>query len=299
VSQTLRSAFDGTPLENRRVAGSVVAREHHVGLVGHITPDELLRTLPAMEQINGFANRFLYIASRRSQVLPFGGQLPDWKLAALAKVLKEALDAAKRVGELGWTDPARDRWTTWTEEVTSRSVPGLLGAVLARARPIALRLAVIYAAADGAQQLRVEHIEAALAIWGYSEVSTRLIFGEATGDPMADRLADHLQAAGATGLSRTEQWDAIGSRNITAERLDRARQTLIDAGFAVEEKRSSAGRPSEVLVPVGMGTMGTRGRKSGFWASRSRVVSHDSLSSQSQGVSPATQPEGASRVEEP
>ncbi len=49
----------------------------HIGIIGHITKDELLRYLTATELANGFANRFLLVAVDRSKLLPFGSALDD------------------------------------------------------------------------------------------------------------------------------------------------------------------------------------------------------------------------------
>ena len=45
---------------------------------------------------------------------------------------------------------------------------------------------MLYALLDGSAVIRLEHLQAALAIWRYCEESARLIFGDKLGDPDAD-----------------------------------------------------------------------------------------------------------------
>ena len=47
----------------------------HISIVGHITRDELRRLLTQTESANGFANRFCWLAVKRSKCLPDGGAI--------------------------------------------------------------------------------------------------------------------------------------------------------------------------------------------------------------------------------
>ena len=47
----------------------------HISIIANITREELLRDLLAQDMDNGFANRFLWICSRRSKCLPEGGRI--------------------------------------------------------------------------------------------------------------------------------------------------------------------------------------------------------------------------------
>ena len=80
----------------------------------------------------------------------------------------------------------------------------MLGAITARAEAQTLRLALIYALLDGADEIDRVHIEAGLAVWDYCKASARFIFGDLTGDTTADAILRALRSAGATGMTRTE-----------------------------------------------------------------------------------------------
>ncbi len=81
-----------------------------IGIVGHVTQEELLRHLTQTEASNGFGNRFVWFAVRRAKCLPFGG-LPDLStIAPLIEALREAVEFASTAGEIGLTDEAARAW---------------------------------------------------------------------------------------------------------------------------------------------------------------------------------------------
>lgn len=86
----------------------------HVGTVGHVTPDELRRYLTATETANGFANRFIWLASRRSKLLPDGGRPDERALAVLRGRLADAARFARTVGEVAGTTRPGTSGTTDT-----------------------------------------------------------------------------------------------------------------------------------------------------------------------------------------
>lgn len=246
LSPIIRAAWDGSPLENRRAQTAVVARDHHIGIVAHITPNELCRVLRTSEISNGFANRFLFGLVRRGPVLPFGGDLPPDRIANLAATITSALQQARALTRIEFDDAARETWAEFVDQVTRRPSPGLIDDLTARARPQTLRLALIFAAADGSPLITPAHIRAASAIWRFSDASVRVIFGTATGDPLADRLLIAVRAASDEGLSMSEQRSMLG-HNYPAGDLRDAGDLLVTLGVAERDKRHGAGRPSEIL----------------------------------------------------
>ncbi len=113
-----------------------------------------------------------------------------------------------------------------------------------RAEAQAIRLAALYAVLDLSLQVQREHIEAALALWEYSEESARYIFGDATGDPEADAILDGLRATGGSGLTRTQIRDLF-QRNKSAERINQALALLLKMGRAGQVSEDTGGRPVE------------------------------------------------------
>jgi len=125
----------------------------------------------------------------------------------------------------------------------SRERFGLAGAATARAHAQVLRLSLLYAVLDGAQEIRREHLDAALAVWEYCEASARYVFGDMVGDPVADALIKALRTASA-GLTRTEIRDHFHRKKQEGE-ITRALFLLHSKGLARFERQESGGRPVE------------------------------------------------------
>jgi Protein of unknown function (DUF3987) len=241
LSAVLREAWDGDPLKVRTKHDALVATGAHVSAIGHITREELLRRLDSTEAANGFANRFLFALVRRSKLLPEGGNLDPALLDYLADQVGKAIEAARQVRLLYRSPEARELWATAYEEFGDGE-DGLAGAVTARGEAQALRLSVIYAALDGSEVIEVAHLEAALAVWRYCEQSALLIFGDSTGDPIADKLLAKIREVYPAGLDGTEQRDLF-QRHVSATRLELARKTLAARGLIVTETEQTGGRP--------------------------------------------------------
>ena len=243
LSPIVRQAWDGGRLRVMTRTNPLKATDAHVSVVGHVSKEELLRHLTETEAASGFANRFCCFMVRRSKELPFGGDWHTVDAAPLIKRLSEALEFGKSAGEITWGESAK---ATWREVYgpLSEGKSGLFGAVVGRAEAQTVRLAVLYAVIDRSRTIEFEHLAAALALWEYAEESARFIFGDATGDPVADRVANALRSAGEGGMSRTEIRDLFG-RLKGADRIDRALALLLRLGRVRRVRRDTGGRPSE------------------------------------------------------
>jgi len=242
LSSLLRRAWDGTlPLENRTKARKSVASRHHVSALTAITPDELVRRVPETEIANGFLNRFLLVAVRRSHLLAEPPPLPGHLEAGYVEAFQAALTFARKRGGALVRDPeARERWKVAYEEELAIDRYGLAGAACSRAEAHATRLSLLYALLDRSKQIRCEHVEAALALWRYCERSALLVFGDRLGDQVADAIVEALDAK---GLTRDELRDVF-SRHRTAAELDNALALLLAAGRITEETEVTGGRPA-------------------------------------------------------
>lgn len=245
LSGVLRDAWDGLTLAPMTKSDRIQATDPHIGIVGHVTKDELLRNLTDTEMSNGFANRFLWVAVRRSKELPFASAPADADLDALARAIRSMLAVSRACGELTLSPSFRECWVECYHEL-SADRPGMAGALLGRAEAQVMRLAGLYAVLDGRATVGIVHLKAALALWEYAEVSTRMIFGDSLGDPVADTILKALQARG--DLTDSQISDLFG-RHKTAEQLERAKAVLLKAGAAHCVSVETGGRPRLVLKP--------------------------------------------------
>jgi hypothetical protein len=216
----------------------------HVSIVGHITKAELLRHLTETEAANGFANRFIWLMVMRSKELPFGGEWYKVDTAPLLRRLSFALKFASAPAAITWGDDAQAIWRKVYGSL-SAGKPGLFGAVVSRAEAQVVRLAALYAVMDESYEIRGEHLLAALALWDYAEQSARYIFGDATGDLVADQILEALRAAGQMGMTRTEISNLFG-RNRSADQIERALEYLLKLGRVRRElEKDTGGRAAE------------------------------------------------------
>jgi hypothetical protein len=218
----------------------LVATDAHVCIVGHVTAEELTRRLSDTEAANGFANRFLFACVRRSKLLPSGGDLTETQVTGLGEQLRAAAVSARTTGRLTRTSEADRLWSQLYAGFSDH--PGLVGAITARPEAQTLRLSVVYALLDGSHRIDVAHLRAAHAVWRYCEASALYVFGEATGDPVADRLLEGLRAAGDAGMTR-KQVGELFSRHVTAARIDRVVEGLRGRGLVAVEEQQTGGRP--------------------------------------------------------
>ena len=242
LSPIIRRAWDDGHLSSLVKNNPCRATGALISIIGHITAHELKQYLDRTEAANGFANRFLFVCVRRSKLLQEGGCLPDSGLAPVARQIKQALAAARRIQAVRRNDEAAVLWRTVYGEL-SEGRRGLLGAVISRAEAQTMRLAMLYALLDGSASITVAHLQAALAVWEYCEASARCIFGSALGDTVADRILRALRST-PEGLTRTEISDSLG-RNKDQATIDRALNLLATVGVAKCVREESGGRPGE------------------------------------------------------
>ncbi|MDO8137457.1 MAG: CHC2 zinc finger domain-containing protein [Candidatus Brocadiales bacterium] len=245
LSPVIRQAWDTGDLKILTKTSPAKATGAHISIVGHITKGELLRYLDNTEAGNGFGNRFLWLCVRRSKCLPEGGGHIDF--GPLVGRLKQAVEFAGTIGEIKRDSEAREIWHA-VYPTLSDGKPGLFGALTSRAEAYVMRIACIYALLDLSPVIKRVHLEASLALWDYVEESVRYIFGNATGDPMADRIWESLRQ-NPEGLSRNKIYSSLFGGNVKAERIDRAVGFLLSHG-AVEVSQihtEGAKRPTEFL----------------------------------------------------
>ena len=250
LSPVLREAWDGEDLETLTRNSPLRATEAHLALIAQITATELRHCSTTISIENGLLKRFLFVACRRTQLLPHGGDKNPLAKTGLKDRLAQALDHAGRAGRLRLHPGAEEHWTTSYEEMAERSMEGLTGALTSRAEAHSMRLALIYALLDGASSIEVGHLEAALALWDYAARSAAWALGDTTGDPLADLLDRTLQENPA-GLTRTQLRDSQ-HRNRPAAQLEEALAALEQAGRAQRRTRKNpaGGRPAEVWTAI-------------------------------------------------
>lgn len=244
LSPTLRSAWDGRPLQLLTRTAPARSTDAHISLIGHITQAELRHHLTQVELANGLANRFVLCACRRTRLLPEGGQSDPLAGTGLTRVLGGAIQHARTAGRLRLNEQARQLWRHAYTHLATAQPTGIAGALHARAEAHVIRLALIYALADGERKINTEHLHAALALWDYAARSATWALQGATGDPLAEQIHAALQAHPG-GLTRSQISDTL-QHNRPADQIQRALHALQLAGRATRAQIPTTGRPAEL-----------------------------------------------------
>jgi hypothetical protein len=242
LSTIIRQAWESGDIRSLTKNSPARATGAHVSILGHVTVEELRRYLSATESANGFGNRFMWFLVRRSKALPLGGGLPMAGWDELRERLRAALDFAVQVGEMCFDAEAEQGWCVVYEEL-SADRPGMSGAMLSRAEAHVRRLACLYALQDQSAVIRLPHLTAALALWEYVEASVHYVFGDSTGDPVADDILRALRSCPA-GLTRDAIRDMF-HRNRSSTEIGRALGVLLSARLAWCRREETGGRPAE------------------------------------------------------
>lgn len=234
LSSTLRKAWDG----NRwlHVEGKISpekATGAHISMIGHVTLSELLQCLNEIENRNGFSNRILWVATRRTQKIP----LPNWigwkkshpKIVnALQKILTNINSAS--AWEMDWSSEGKTDWQNFYNSIPEAD-SGIVGSIIARSDAHVLCLTMLYAVLDGSCLMKPEHLKAAIAFWDYCRRSAQWAFAEKTGNKMADRIFWALQHE-PQGMTR---------RQIRIECFnDHCSKTTLDLAFAALQEANLA-----------------------------------------------------------
>jgi hypothetical protein len=252
LSMVVRNLWYDRPLEILNKNSHEKATDTHATLIGHVTEKELLRHLNEEKLGGGIGNRFMFVLVKRSKVLPHGGDKDVFGDDQIRR-LQEAIAFGKEEREIGLSGKAEEGYGhsavelwEWVYADLSVGKPGLFGAVVSRAEAHVRRLATIYAVLDLSPVVRVPHLLAALAIWQYSEQSAHLVFGDRTGDMLADELLEVLKDAGGEGMARSEIYDHFG-RNQRHNRLGAVLRELKEQGLVRVEKDKTGEpvRPTE------------------------------------------------------
>jgi Protein of unknown function (DUF3987) len=248
LSAVLRDAWDHKPLSILTRNDPVKAHGASISVVAHITCEELRRDLTDISTANGFGNRFLWTVARRSKALPFGGNVSEGAFEELANRLQASLEQPS-VGPIRFDEIARHKWNDVYPNLTEDH-PGLLGALTARTEAQVVRVAIIYALLDHQHLIGKAHLDAALEVVRYSNDSVRHIFGDTTGNHIADTILKALRTC-PEGMSRWDIANSLFSRNVKSNDIAAALGELLGDGKIKKLRRDdTGGRPAEIWFAV-------------------------------------------------
>ena len=244
LSHVVRQAWDSGTLNVLTRKDPLRLRGAHISIIGHITLLELELRLREVDMANGFANRHLWIMVRRSQRVPARQGLTEPRSKRLASLIATAARNALAIRRVERSAGAEVLWEKIYYALDDH-LPGKLSGVLARIEAQLVRLSLIYALIDCSDVIQTEHVWAACAVLDYSVASAAFLFGNETGNRVADRLLRGLLTVYPSGLDGTDQ-RKLFSNHISATELGGARSRLEKLGLITTVEEKSGGRSRNV-----------------------------------------------------
>jgi hypothetical protein len=249
LSPTLRSGWDARPLAILTRTAPARASDAHIAIIGHITQHELRRHTTSLELANGFMNRVLIVCCRRQRLLPEGGNPDPLAGTGLDRLLIAALKQARTAARIQLDPGTRELWRHAYRRLADEPSDQLVAQITARAEAHVIRLALIYALADGQRHIRPQHLTAALALQDYAARSAAWALKGATGQPLAEQIHAALtQHPG--GLTRSQISQAL-NHNQPAGEIDNALNALNTAGRVTATQIPTGGRPAQLWTTTG------------------------------------------------
>lgn len=242
----LRKAWDGADIKHKTSVADIRVRSPHFGIVGHVQPKNWRSILGGKDSTGGTWNRFLPLLVTRGRTLPvFGGPNPEPVIERVSKALRRLASDARDIGTVT-VSPSTARAFERRHRIAIDSLLDgneELAEQCERALAQCVRVAALYALAEGQDKISARHFDAALAIVRYSIESVRATLPETGGKSLPEKIAEAVKAAGEEGITRSELWDAIG-RSVKADEITRA---LLALPQVEQTKKTGKGRPSLIL----------------------------------------------------
>lgn len=242
LSTGIRSAWDGCTIAPLTKSAPIKASDPHVGIVGHITQQELRTSLANVEIYNGFANRFLWWCARRSQSRPLAPGMSESLVEDLGSELSKRIAIASRFSDVEFSDDARALYAGIYEQLTADGDDDLWAVVTSRAEAQVIRLALAYALLEASPIILVPHLEAAIAAWQYCNDSARFLFSSVTTDLVTERISDALKLGSKT---TSELYRDLGG-HINRQRMKQALESLQSRGRIDRTEHKTSGRSCAV-----------------------------------------------------
>lgn len=255
LGQYLIEAYDGVDLQRHTVREQVTAENPAISVVGHVTPEVLLKELKEIDIANGFINRFLLLPSMsrwRDGLIDRPQAVYDDLATTLTNRLTTIRDKIN-VGPMRFTPEALDllaacdRWQ-FAEAPLLR--PPTVAQMLQRLAQNTWRMSVAYALSEARRQVEADDVHAAIAVADLSERTVRALF--TTSQPLTDdedSILNWMVNKGRPSYTAAEvTHGAVSSRY--RDRAKRALPGLVAKG-RVESSRSGRGTRFSVVSAGG------------------------------------------------
>ena len=259
LADVIRLAFDGKrPLANAaKTTRKLISSRHCISLFGGITPDELLKIFPALAAVSGTGNRYLWVWSDSTKLLPYGGS--EVEIRSIVQQVRQNITDVRRLRALEYSTDARDWWEAHYAQLRKPDwVPGSVQPMISRISDQTQRIALVYAATQGSGEVTVDHLAAGYAWVEHSIQTVRAVMGGLVRNEEAGRILASLRQHPGVPATKKEIYE-IFNRHTTATALDAALGELEEVQLAYSWTGPSVGgRPPTMVMAT---TPKQRGRE--------------------------------------
>lgn len=200
----------------------------------------------------GFANRFLYLCGEPKAPMPFPQKVdPDKETDIITKLndIRMWADELRQQtnGELAVSEECKQTFAAYYGPYHKRcAIDSLTATLIPRIQTFIWKLALLYAAMDFSPEIRLDHLEPAIAAGNYLEQSVAAVFrsfGASRWKRNEDKLLSYLQSRGRNQpIPQREVYRAL---KISVSELEQAAQPLVRFGLVRNRQLpTKAGRQS-------------------------------------------------------
>lgn len=186
----------------------------------------------------GFANRIAYLCGEPKEPMPFPKKVDPTEETNITTKLNDIRMWADELrqennGELDVSEECKDRFAAYYWPYHKRcAIESLTATLIPRIQDFIWKFALLYAAMDFSSQIRLEHLEPAIAVGNYLEQSVTAVFrsfGSSRGKRSEDKLLTYLQSKGRNHpVPKRVVYRAL---KLSALELEQAANPLIRIGF--------------------------------------------------------------------
>lgn len=268
LSSVIRTAWDGRTIAPMVKNAAWSASNPHILITGHITSQELIGKMTAVDAYSGFLNRFIVLHIVRNKLVALPSRTPEGEIQRLAGIihtkivpfLKDGLQSQNTIS-VTLSPTAINLWCAHYKALTKED-DGLPGALLVRSEIYCRMLAMIFALLDGVTIIEPQHFQAVFAWIDYWKASVKYIFQTVSDKVDSEKLDEHAKEIyefikANQGCSRSQITSGFRNKKLNASEITKTLNHLLSAAPPTIRQESKPrvdgkliGKPSTVFFTL-------------------------------------------------
>lgn len=249
LQAVMRKTWDGADLQNMTKDGGVIRRPVFV-IHGHTSPTEFRHNLSSADVAGGSFNRLLCVSVMRSKKLKKRHRINPENQEAAGTILAKGLEYAAKLETITLSDDAIDLFDDGLSDEIEGYGEGMpiVESFVGRAEEYTSRVAALYAALDGRDEIGVLDVKAA---WNFVQFCLQSITDVLQGSEGSNesRIRAVLRK-NPNGVRATELLRATG---LNAAAIEDAIDNMDDVSLITLPSGARGGRPSKFYTLISQG----------------------------------------------